>query len=100
MGRRSVRDEMQKLVTRYKRSGKSRTEFGEEHGISVSKLSYWVNYFNKEAKTGSVETGGFVHLRETSRSRGICIRFPNGIEIESEEMPWEMLERLLRYVGE
>jgi hypothetical protein len=51
MGRRSVRDEMQKLVTRYKRSGKSRTEFGEEHGISVSKLSYWVNYFNREAKT-------------------------------------------------
>lgn len=100
MGRRSVRNEMQKLVTRYKRSEKSRTEFSEEHGISVSKLSYWVNYFNREAKTGSVETGGFVPLRETSRSRSICIRLPNGIEIESEKMPWEIVERLLRYAGE
>jgi len=100
MGRRSVRKSMEEVVRRYKRSSKSRAEFSEEHGMSISKLSYWVNYFNRESGEKYEEPGAFVHLSEASSLRSICIRFPNGIEIECEEMPWVMMERLLRYAGE
>lgn len=100
MSRISVREEMRELVLEYKSSEQSRARFSADHGISTSKLSYWVNYYNKMGEDRSEESGSFVHVGELESRGIILVRLPNGIEIESEDLPWSMVEKLLNYVGE
>ena len=100
MSKRSVRKEMSVLVEQYKRSGSSRTSFALEHGISISKLSYWVNFFNKGRRDESAPAGSFIPVKENRFAGGYRIRLPNGVEIESEQMPLHILDRLMNYVGE
>lgn len=100
MSRRTVRKEMSVLVEQYKRSGSSRTTFAIEHGISISKLSYWVNFFNKGRRDESAPVGSFVPVKENRFAGRFRIRLPNGVVIESEEMPLHLVERLMNYVGE
>jgi len=59
-----------------------------------------VNFFNKGTEAEVEATGSFVGVKENRISGRYRIRLPNGVEIESEDMPLVMLERLLHYVGE
>lgn len=96
MSRKSVRQEMKKMVDQYQRGFESKSKFCEGREISLSKLSYWLNVFNQEPP----ERGNFVKLVGGSEA-SFRIRIPNGIEIEcTGEIPERLIDKLFGYAGE
>lgn len=79
---------MRKLVSLYYNSGQSRKSFANSHGVTESKLYYWIKKFSKEQnQVPSLETSSSFIPLEVSDSkdfseRTILIRMPNGLEIQ------------------
>jgi transposase-like protein len=86
MTRSSIATEMSELVTSYYESGQSQSAFSRTHGISKSKLCYWIKKFprkpgEKPTKSNFVSLSADSSFQPTS-SRNMYIRLGNGVEIE------------------
>ena len=79
---------MQKLVKAYKASGQSQKAFAATHGVSKSKLHYWITKLSKPSKVLPRDTeSSFVPIEITASplektDKVILIRLVSGIEIE------------------
>lgn len=74
----SKESEMFQLISLWEESGKDRQSFCAEHGIKVSKFSYWrTRYKERHAASG---TNNFVAL-EPSSSSSLELIYPNGVRI-------------------
>lgn len=88
MSRKEISSQMARLVSHYKSSGQSQTDFAASHGLSKSKLNYWLTKFSKSEKVlPSANKPTFVPieitpLRSKKTNQVIVIRLSNGVEIE------------------
>ena len=92
MKRENKRQWMYKLVERYMRSKLTKRQFCQLEGISLSTLDYWRRKYGLNPSEG-----GFISLGCGSKEiQGYMIKFPNGVELHTEEEPSMMLiEKLL-----
>lgn len=75
---------MRELVAQYHSSAQSQEQFAKEHGVSKSKLGYWIRKLGEESHSNP--TSNFVTLTPKqkalpSQADKMYIRF-SGIEIE------------------
>ena len=88
MSKSRLSQQMKKLVREYYQSGKSKKDFATSHGVSLSKLSYWITKLLKPDKSLSLaKESSFTPIAiPSSPSREadpvIIIRLANGVEIE------------------
>lgn len=77
---------MIKLVAKYEASGQSQRDFAVTHGLSKSKLHYWVKKSSKSPNSPCAGTiSDFLPLEITPSEKTdkvILIRLVSGIEIE------------------
>jgi transposase-like protein len=76
------------LVSHYKSSGQSQTDFAASHGLSKSKFNYWLTKLSKSEKVLPLANKPTFVPVETTPSHSkkanqvIVIRLSNGVEIE------------------
>jgi len=86
MTKASTAKKMQALVSHYHASGQTQEAFAKVHGVSKSKLNYWIRKEAKKPGQG-VPRDNFVPLPVPSppgapATGSIYIRFKGGVEIE------------------
>lgn len=72
MSEEDITARMASLILKYRSSGQSRKDFAAAHGMSESKLGYWLLKFSKKAG----------HQASLFGSDHLVIRLPNGVEIQ------------------
>ena len=88
MSKEDIASKLKPLVLAYQESGQTRKAFASAHGISESKLIYWIQKFSKSTpkhkKLPSVP--GFVPLKvepsPLNAKDHLVIRLRSGVEIE------------------
>jgi len=71
------RVKMLTLVEQWRSSGMSQAEFARENNLPVHTLRYWLYKRDRSPKSPN----GFVHLKVSSVSHDIKLRYPNGVEL-------------------
>lgn len=81
--RRFTRDDRQRLVSAWRRSGLSQTRFAREHGLDASYLSRWKTEFPDErADLVAVDVVEGLQPTLPTAASPFCLRLPSGIEVE------------------
>lgn len=84
------RKEMLLLVEQWHESGQTQKDFARDHGITKSKMGYWVRKAQQKE-----DQPGFVALTPFP-GEGITLRYPNGIELMlPSQTPVHILKRLI-----
>ena len=82
------------LVCQWRDSGLSRKEFCLQHGITLSKFSYWIARW-KEDHSGVDQ--GFIPM-DALRNTGhpvLSVVYPNGVRLEVSSVDLGLLSRLI-----
>jgi hypothetical protein len=90
---RRTRDEWERIVARYRKSGLSCHRFSAEEGISEWSLRDWARRIEGQEPSRERATEGFIEVGEPTRprspdgsdrrgTRGLVIRLGNGVGIE------------------
>lgn len=75
----SKESEMFALITKWESSGLDQSAFCLEHGIKLSKFSYWRSRYKKtQSKQGSGDN--FIRIKP-SVSTSIELLYPNGVKV-------------------
>jgi len=64
------------LVEQWQQSGLGQAAYAQAQNLSLVKFRYWIQKHRQDKDTGSA----FIPLTGLSQ-QGICIRYPNGIEL-------------------
>ena len=85
------------LVGQWRKSGLTRKEFCEQHGITLSKFGYWISRW-KEAESGG--DNGFIPM-DSPGTEGypvLSVIYPNGVRLEVPSADPGLLSRLIALV--
>ena len=91
------RDYMFTLVRLWRSSGLTRNEFCLQHGIGLSKFSYWIARWKEDQSGGG---DGFIPMGPP-RAAGhavLSVIYPNGVRLEVSSADLELLSRLIALV--
>ena len=86
MSRSTQTEQMKALVGSFHRSGQSRKEFSKAHGLTESKLQYWIKKFSEKPMETAGVPPSFIPLHvppegAPSAPRSIVVRTPDGVEV-------------------
>lgn len=65
------------MVSRWKSSGISQTDFARENNLQLEVFRYWIYKHRKK----EIKSTSFVQIKNLSDTTGILIRYPNGVEL-------------------
>lgn len=71
------RARMDEMVSRWKSSGISQTDFARENNLQLEVFRYWIYKHRKK----EIKSTSFVQIKNLSDTTGILIRYPNGVEL-------------------
>jgi len=83
--RQRKKEEMYPLVLKWEKSGQSKLQFSQSHGLKAHTFHYWVNKYKKEkgAKDPSCSSDKFIPLSVSplpSSQLELC--YPNGVRLQ------------------
>ena len=82
------------LVLQWRESGLTRNEFCLQHGVSLSKFSYWIARWKEDQSGGD---GSFIPIG-SPRTAGhpvLSVIYPNGVRLEVPSADLGLLSRLI-----
>ena len=82
------------LVGQWRESGLTRQEFCNQHGIRLSKFSYWIARWKEDQSGGG---GGFIPMGPPRPGDipVVSVVYPNGVRLEVSSADLGLLSRLI-----
>jgi len=95
MERNKKRKVMSEIVWQWRESGLSQREYALKNNIPFSRLKYWINKYRLKADFTEAESS-FIQLGGISGTSGICLRYPNGVELTlPDQTPVAIIKSLI-----